>query len=113
MSEELDALDREWAILSHPGGGTIGYYPYSQYAQYCFGPGGPWEWLADNTRLAACGLNSYGNCFASCSAPKIKPPMKGGLPVGELFIEERGATIYEAITRCAIEVRKRLAPHAD
>lgn len=129
MNEELRALDREWAELagwkcqeigrndfgSHfrfwcdsPSGlveteiGTDAgdedgvAIPFSSDPAACFGPGGPWEWMVGQ------GLE-----------PVIDTTVYDGSPLFTVAVGARStwrsaSTIFEAITRCAIEARRRL-----
>lgn len=103
MSDELRELDREWAEIAKarlqlvfapaPGSKTSSVYqpaPYSSDPVACFGPGGPWEWLVNHEYF-----------FLSVHSP-TDFVCEGSHIIGV------GSTPFEAITRCAIEARKKM-----
>ena len=101
LTDELRELDRQWAELAGRECSCINFPEctplYSSDPGACFGRGGPWEWLVA-TFPGSMSLydtrNSDYECEWLCST---KFPDEG-----------MGSTPFEAITRCAIEAKKKL-----
>lgn len=107
MSEAVDlrALDEEWANLS--GSHSISPHQYSSNPMLCFGPGGPWEWLVANDGLPQLATQPEQGDLISQPRDNIRYLAFCGRRFRERGL---GDTPFEAITRCAIEARKKLDP---
>lgn len=111
-TDELSALDREWAELAGWKGEPVNrvwvreWPAFSTDPAACFGPGGPWEWLVAQPKF-------YPHIRKAWTGAPSGPLRKEVIVCetddrdGPSVSRGSGDTICEAITRCAIKAHHR------